>query len=89
MRLVLGLGLCFIPGVISLGVASWLAQFRTGAGVKEDSGVGNYLAAHRARNTLANYTPEGRRWLPLLWLTQALQAICLVAAIVLLAWQAP
>ena len=85
MRIVLAAALFFIPSMIHLGVASWLAQFRTDALVREDSGLGRFLAARRARNTPANYTPEGRKRLPLLWVAGLVQVIGLLAAMVVLA----
>jgi len=84
MKIILAMALFFVPGMIRLGMGSWLAGFRTDAAVKDDSGVGNYLAAHRARLTPTNYTTEGRKYLRLLWLAEIVQLICLVAAVMIL-----
>jgi len=85
MRILLAAALFFIPAMIHLGVASWLAQFRTDPLVREDSGLGRFVAARHARNTPANYTPEGRKRLPLLRVAWLAQVIGLLAALVVLA----
>ena len=72
--------------MIHLGVGSWLAQYRTDGLVRVDNGLGTYPAAIIARNRPANYTSEGRRRLPILWVAGLLQVAGLVAALALLAW---
>jgi hypothetical protein len=84
MRILIAAALFVVPGMIDLGVTSWISQFRVDPVVQGDSGMGTYVAAICARNAPASYTPEGRKRLPLLWAVGLLRVVCAAAAVAVL-----
>jgi hypothetical protein len=80
VKLLVAATLLIIPALIDLGVVSWIAQFRIDSTVREDDGMGGYLAAVRARNTRSSYNAEGQKRLPIVWSVGLLRVGCMVGA---------